>query len=71
MDLGLKFKLDDLTEDNLRFAQQMGVTHIVLHSPRLVKNGALDYHMLLETREFIASFGLQWTAIENLATEHW
>ncbi len=71
MHLGLKFKLPDLTEHNLRFAQQLSVTHIVLHSPSLLENGALGYDKLKQTREFIESFGLQWAAIESLATKHW
>ena len=35
MKLGLKFGLETLTKENMQFAQQMGVTHIVVHSPRL------------------------------------
>ena len=35
MKLGLKFGLETLTKENLQFAQQMGVTHIVVHGPQL------------------------------------
>lgn len=35
MKLGLKFGLETLTKENMQFARQMGVTHIVVHSPRL------------------------------------
>ena len=71
MHLGLKFKQDYLSEDNLRFARQLGVTHIVVHSPRLLEAGALGFSKLTQTREFIESFDLKWEAIENLTTEHW
>ena len=35
MKLGLKFGLETLTKENMQFARQMGVTHIVVHSPHL------------------------------------
>ena len=71
MKLGLKFKLDDLTKENLQFAQQMGVTHIVVHSPRSDASGVLDFLELLRMRKFVESFDLQLFACENLTTAHW
>ncbi len=70
MHLGLKFSIDTLTRDNLQYAQQMGVTHIVLHSPRLGEAGVLDYVQLLQIKKFIDSFGLELVAIENLPGDH-
>lgn len=71
MKLGLKFSLPHLTEENLRCAKQLGVTHIVVHSPRLGDRGVLEYIELLRMRKFIEAQGLQVTAIENLPRDHW
>ena len=70
MKLGLKFFFEALTKDNLRFAQQMGVTHIVVHSPRLGDQGVLDYFELLRMKKFVDSFDLELCAIENLPGDH-
>ena len=70
MKLGLKFGLDTLTRENLQFAQQMGVTHIVVHSPRLGDEGVLDYFEMLRMKKFVDSFGLKLCAIENLPGDH-
>ena len=70
MKLGLKFGLDTLSKENLQFAQQMGVTHIVVHSPSLGNEGVLDYFELLRMKKFIDSFGLELCAIENLPGDH-
>ena len=50
MKLGLKFGLETLTRENLQFAQQMGVTHIVVHGPRLGEEGVLDFFELLRMK---------------------
>jgi mannonate dehydratase len=71
MKLGLKFGLETLTQDNLRFAQQMGVTHIVVHGPRLGNQGYHDFFELLRLKKFIESFDLEFVAIENLPGDHW
>ena len=70
MKLGLKFGLATLTKENLQFAQQMGVTHIVVHGPRLGDEGVLDYFELLRMKKFVDSFDLQLCAIENLPGDH-
>ena len=70
MKLGLKFGLATLTKENLQFAQQMGVTHIVVHSPRLGEEGVLDYFELLRMKKFVDSFDLELFAIENLPGDH-
>ena len=70
MKLGLKFGLATLTKENLQFAQQMGVTHIGVHGPRLGDEGVLDYFELLRMKKFVDSFDLQLCAIENLPGDH-
>ena len=70
MKLGLKFSRETLTRENLQFAQQMGVTHIVVHSPRLGEEGVLDFFQLLQMKKFVESFGLDLFAIENLPGDH-
>ena len=71
MKLGLKFSLETLTKENLQFAQQMGVTHIVVHGPRLGDKGYHDFHQLLRLKKFINSYNLEFVAIENLPFDHW
>jgi hypothetical protein len=51
MKLGLGFSLGDITDENLQFAVQMGVTHIVVHGPRLGNNGYHDFIELLRLRK--------------------
>ena len=70
MKLGLKFGLETLTKENLQFAQQMGVTHIVVHGPQLGDAGVLDYFEMLRMKKFVDSFGLELCAIENLPGDH-
>ena len=71
MKLGLKFSLDNLTAENLQYAQQMGVTHIVVHGPHLGEEGVHDFFHLLRLRKFVDSFDLELHAIENLPFDHW
>lgn len=70
MKLGLKFSLEKLTKENLQFAQQMGVTHIVVHGPILGDAGVLDYFEMLRMKKFVDSFDLELCAIENLPGDH-
>ena len=70
MHLGLKFSLDHLTEENLQFAVQMGVTHVVVHGPRLGEGGYHEFIELLRLRKRIEAQGLQVCAIENLPADH-
>ncbi len=71
MKLGLGFSLNDLTEENLRYAVQLGVTHVILHSPRLGDRGVLEFIDLLRLRKLIESHGLKVAGIENLPADHW
>jgi mannonate dehydratase len=70
MRLGLKFGPDRLTEDNLRFAVQMGVTDIVVHGPRIGDHGILELPGLEAMRDEIEAFDLNFLAIENLPGDH-
>ena len=70
MKLGLKFGLETLTKDNLQFAQQMGVTHIVVHGPQLcaIENLPGDHmHPITHaTPERDAQLDKICTSIENM-----
>ena len=39
MKLGLKFGLEMLTKENMQFAQQMGVEHVLVNGTFVVRNG--------------------------------
>jgi mannonate dehydratase len=76
MKLGLGFYSGTLTEENFRFAQQLGVTHIVAHTPdeRILpstRDGAWSYEDLRSLRESVEQFGLKLEAIENFLPQHW
>ena len=71
MKLGLGFPHPSLTPENLRYAVQLGVTHVIVHTPMLGERGVLEYEGLLRMREFVESFGLQIAGIENLPRDHW
>ena len=76
MKLGLGLHADTLTEDNLTFARQMGVTHIVSHLPGAdllpsTKEGSWSYEDLLRLRQHVNRFGLELAAIENFPPAHW
>ena len=71
MKLGLGFGLGELTEENMRYAKQLGVTHIIVEGPRLGDRGVLEFIDLLRVRKFIESYGLEVGGIENLPQDHW
>jgi mannonate dehydratase len=65
-----------VTEENLRFARQMSVTHIVAHLPReetlpSTREGFWSYEDLRRLREHVERFGLKLEAIENFSPYHW
>ena len=66
MKLGLGIKFADFGDDILHYAAQLGVTHVVLHSPSFGERGFHEAPAMAETRSKIESFGLKWEAIENL-----
>jgi mannonate dehydratase len=76
MKLGLGLYDGMVNADNLRFAQQMSVTHIVAHLPTektfpSTKEGIWSYEDLHGLQRFVAQHGLTLEAIENFAPSHW
>jgi mannonate dehydratase len=76
MKLGLGLYAGGYTDDNLRFAKQMGVTHVVTHLPGeadlpSARDGYWSYDDLLRLRRHIQSHGLEHAAIENFPPRHW
>ena len=71
MKLGLGFGHSALSAENLRYAKQLGVTHIIVHTPRLGNRGVLEFLQLLQMRKFIEAHGLAFAGIENLPPDHW
>jgi len=59
-----------LNDDNLIFAKQIGVTHIIAHAPLPVGEGYWDFLDLLRLRKYIEKFGLRLGVIENLPLLH-
>ncbi len=71
MKLGIGFPGNQLTAKNLRYAAQLGVTHIIVHNPRFGDKGFYELDGLRETKQLIESFDLTWEGIENLPRDHW
>jgi mannonate dehydratase len=75
MRLGLGLYAGGVTADNLRFARQIGATHIVCHLPGEETlpggSGSWQYEDLLRLRQHINRHGLELAAIENFRPEHW
>jgi mannonate dehydratase len=84
MKLGLGLYPRLLTPENIRFARQVGATHIVAHLPDWTSSGqrgvALDaggrsplwsYEELRDLRAMINAEGMELAAIENFEPHHW
>jgi mannonate dehydratase len=75
MRLGLGLYAGGVTDDNLRFARQMGATDIVCHLPGEetlpAGSGIWQLDDLLRLRQHINRHGLALAAIENFRPEHW
>ena len=76
MKLGLGLYSDLMTEDNFRFARQLGATHIVAHTPGegimpSTKEGFWAYEDLRRVCEKMAEHDLKLEAIENFLPHHW
>ncbi len=76
MQLGLGLYAGMVTEENLRFARQMGGTHIVAHLPGeetfpSAKEGFWSYDDLRRLREHVERYELKLEAIENFPPHHW
>ena len=70
MKLGLGFAVPNLTDDNLRLAAQLGVTHIIVGGPDLGP-GYFELDPLLRLRSRVESFGLVLAGIENFPHAWW
>ncbi len=76
MKLGLGLYAGMITEENLRFARQMGATHIVAHLPGeemlpSTREGYWSYEDLHRLKTFVEDSGLKLEAIENFPPHHW
>src|SRR5437763_1629716 len=83
MKLGLGLYPRLLTPENLRFARQIGVSHVVAHLPDWTSSGVRgveapggrspiwSYEELRDLRQTIIDAGLELAAIENFEPAHW
>lgn len=77
MKLGLGLYAHILNRDNFKFARQLGVTHIVAHTPYSDSRKAGDfdavwtYDELVRLRKMINEEGLELEAIENFLPVFW
>jgi len=71
MHIGLGLYPGILNEDHLKFARQIGATHIVAWMPLPAGRGFWEFHDLLRLRCYVESFGLKLAALENLPPAHW
>jgi len=58
--------IHEVTEEVLKFAKQLGVSGIIVHSPKLFGNGYWEFNSLLHLRTRVEAAGLKLEAIENL-----
>lgn len=61
--------IHEVTEEKLKFAKQIGVTGIIVHSPELFGDGYWEFNGLLHLRTRVEAAGLKLEAIENLPWE--
>ena len=71
MNLGIGFSQNEMTDENLRYAQQLGVTHVIAHGPRLGDHGYHELDALVAMRKQVESFGMTLEGLENLPRDHW
>jgi mannonate dehydratase len=76
MKLGMGLYAGMVTSENLDFARQLSVTHIVAHLPGeetfpSAREGVWSYEDLRRLREQVERHGLKLEAIENFAVHHW
>ncbi len=76
MKLGMGLYAGMVTTENLNFARQLSVTHIVAHLPGeetfpSAREGVWSYEDLRRLREHVERHGLKLEAIENFAVHHW
>lgn len=70
MKLGLG-QMHEATDERLKFARQLGVSHIIIHTPPLRGDGYWELLDLLQLKNHIESYGLELAAIENLPRDHY
>ena len=70
MKLGLG-QMHEATDEGLKFARQLGVSHIIIHTPPLRGDGYWEFLDLLQLKNHIESYGLELAAIENLPRDHY
>ena len=58
-------------EDDLKYAKQLGVDHIIATTPRLAGNGYWEFIDLLQLRKRVEAAGLKLAAIENIPWQHY
>lgn len=63
--------MHEVSEENLRFAKQLGVNHIVVHTPELTGDGYWEELSLWKLKLRVESAGLKLAAIENLPRNHY
>jgi len=76
MKLGMGLYTNMLTEDNFRFAVQLGATHIVAHTPGAnvapsSNEGYWSYDDLKALVNMVETYGLRLEAIENFLPHFW
>jgi mannonate dehydratase len=70
MELGLDH-MHELTDEHLLLAKQLGVPHIIPHTPDLPGGGFWAYQDLLHLRTRIEAAGLKLYGIENIPLSHY
>jgi mannonate dehydratase len=70
MDIALRLKIHELTDENLRFARQLGVNHILIPRLHLGNKGYFEFLDLLRLRKRVESYGLELVGIEQVAREY-
>ena len=63
----LALGMHDLCEENLKFARQIGVTHLIVVSPNATVDGpCYDYERLVQLRSQVEEAGLEVGGIQNM-----
>ncbi|MCI0836503.1 MAG: mannonate dehydratase, partial [Chloroflexi bacterium] len=63
-------QFNEATPEYLRFAQQYGVTDILLNTPQLPSyDGTWSLHDLVKMRTMVESYGMKLSALENVPTQ--
>ncbi len=69
--LGIGLTAERINDDDLRFVRQLGVTHVVAHTPKVPGNGFWELDGLRELKKYVNSHGLELEALENFPILHW